>query len=293
MLFLRYRFAPCSRDLKRLVGTTRSPIYSQLTSTIHGLKVIRSYHAEHICSNEFHHHLDNNMRVNNLVLTLNRWSSLRFDMISLIFIAFAIILAIVARVTQHQFSAVEIALTLTQSVTLMGLLQWTTRQSVEVEAQMTSVERVLEYCSLDQEPPGQLPPPYRPPSNWPSQGHIVFDNVSMSHSKDSHSSLALHHISLSIKPAEKIGIVGRTGAGKSSFIQTLFRMGTLTDGHIIIDNIDIATIGLDDVRRRISIIPQDPALFTGTMRSNLDQFDHYSDAEIWNALEQVCHYLYR
>ncbi|CAF2809808.1 unnamed protein product [Rotaria sp. Silwood2] len=153
---------------------------------------------------------------------------------------------------------------------------------------MTSVERVLEYCSLDQEPSIQRrPAKYRPPTNWPSQGRIVFENVSMSHSKESYTQLALHHISLVIKPSEKIGIVGRTGAGKSSFIQTLFRMGTLVDGRIIIDNIDIATIGLDDVRRRISVIPQDSVLFTGTMRSNLDPFGLYSDAEIWNVLEQI------
>ena len=165
------------------------------------------------------------------------------------------------------------------------------RQSVEVETQMTSVERVLEYCSLDQELSIQRRSvKYRPPINWPSQGCIVFENVSMSHSKESYAPLALHHISLVIKPSEKIGIVGRTGAGKSSFIQTLFRMGTLIDGHIIIDNIDITTIELEDVRRRISIIPQDPILFTGTMRSNLDPFGFYSDAEIWNALEQVRYY---
>jgi ATP-binding cassette subfamily C (CFTR/MRP) protein 4 len=161
------------------------------------------------------------------------------------------------------------------------------RQSVEVETQMTSVERVLEYCELDQEPPAQVPPKYRPPVNWPSHGHITFDNVCMSHSKDPHAPLALNHITLTIQPREKIGIVGRTGAGKSSFIQTLFRMGTLVHGQIIIDHIDISTVGLDDVRRRISIIPQDPVLFTGTMRSNLDQFGDYSDAEIWHALEQV------
>jgi len=152
---------------------------------------------------------------------------------------------------------------------------------------MTSVERVLEYCKLEQEPPAQLSPEYRPPNNWPSQGRITFNNVCMSHSKDPHASLALNHITLTILPAEKVGIVGRTGAGKSSFIQTLFRMGTLVDGDIIIDDIDISTVGLDDVRRRISIIPQDPVLFTGTMRSNLDQFDDYSDAQIWYALEQV------
>ena len=109
----------------------------------------------------------------------------------------------------------------------------------------------------------------------------------MSHSKEPHAPFALSHITLTILPHEKIGIVGRTGAGKSSFIQTLFRMGTLVDGEIRIDHIDISTVGLDDLRRRISIIPQDPVLFTGTMRSNLDQFGDYSDAEVWHALEQV------
>ena len=152
---------------------------------------------------------------------------------------------------------------------------------------MTSVERVLEYCELDQEPPAQVPSKFRPPSNWPSQGRITFNNVSMSHSKDPHAPHSLSNITLTILPHEKIGIVGRTGAGKSSFIQTLFRMGTLVQGHITIDHIDISTIGLDDLRQRISIIPQDPVLFTGTMRSNLDQFDQYSDADIWHALEQV------
>ncbi|CAF4233307.1 unnamed protein product, partial [Rotaria sordida] len=152
---------------------------------------------------------------------------------------------------------------------------------------MTSIERILDYCSLDQEPPAQVPPNRRPPSNWPSHGRIVFGNVSMSHSSDNQSSLALRHISMTIEAGEKVGIVGRTGAGKSSLIQTLFRMGTLVSGQIKIDNIDIASIGLDDVRRRISIIPQDPILFTGTLRSNLDQFNEYSDGEIWHALEQV------
>ena len=152
---------------------------------------------------------------------------------------------------------------------------------------MTSVERMLEYCELEQEPPAQLPDNRRPPPIWPSRGTIAFDDVCMSHSPDSHAPLALAHVSLDIHAAEKIGIVGRTGAGKSSFIQSLFRMGTLVQGRILVDGIDIASLGLDDVRRHISIIPQDPVLFTGTMRSNLDQFGDYADAEIWRALEQV------
>ena len=109
----------------------------------------------------------------------------------------------------------------------------------------------------------------------------------MSYSSEPHAPLALTHISFVIEPAHKIGIVGRTGAGKTSLIHTLFRMCTLVHGRIVIDGVDIASLALDDLRRRLSIIPQDPVLFTGTLRSNLDHFARHSDAEIWNALEQV------
>lgn len=160
-------------------------------------------------------------------------------------------------------------------------------QNVQVETQMTAVERILEYCALDQEPPAQLPALNRSLNQWPSQGRIVFDHVSMSYGTDDYASLALRDISLTIEGGEKIGIIGRTGAGKSSIIQILFRMGYLVEGTITIDDINLADLGLDDVRSRISIIPQDPVLFTGTMRSNLDPFNQYSDERIWQALEKV------
>ncbi|CAF4018606.1 unnamed protein product [Rotaria sordida] len=288
LLFVRYHFAPCSRDLRRLESITRSPIYSYLTSTIHGLKVIRSYYAENMCSMEFFSHLNDNTRANYLIYTTNRWVALRFDRVALSFIALVTILSMILRVIEYQyFSTADIAVTLAYSLSLMGLLQLTIRLSIDLETRMTSIERILDYCSLDEEPPAQVPRNRRPPSNWPSHGRIVFDNVSMSHSSDNQSLLALRHISMTIEAGEKVGIVGRTGTGKSSLIQTLFRMGILVNGQIKIDNIDIASIGLDDVRRRISIIPQDPILFTGALRSNLDQFNEYSDAEIWHALEQV------
>ncbi len=127
MVFLRYRFAPCSRDLKRLAGTTRSPVYAHLTSSTQGLKVIRSYHAEHMCCDEFFHYLEDNTRVSYLINVLNRWAAQRFDWISIVFITLVTILAIVARITQQQLSSADIALTLSFSVSLMGLLQWTIR----------------------------------------------------------------------------------------------------------------------------------------------------------------------
>ena len=165
---------------------------------------------------------------------------------------------------------------------------WLFRQSVKIETQMTAVERILDYCSLEQETLTQVALKYRPLNNWPSKGQTSFRNISMSYFNDENSSLALRNITFTIDESEKVGIVGRTGAGKSSLIRILFRMGKLVSGQIEIDNIDIATISLDNLRSRMSIIPQDPVLFTGTIRRNLDQFNNYSDEQIWNALEEVC-----
>ena len=159
---------------------------------------------------------------------------------------------------------------------------------MEAETQMTSAERILEYCSLEQEPLEKVLVKYQPPTYWPLQGRIVVQNISVSYFKESNAVLALNDVSLTIEPGEKIGIVGRTGAGKTSFIQTLFRLTRLIRGQIFIDGIDITTVGLYDIRSRISIVPQDPTLFTGTLRTNLDPFGYYSDAEIWNVLEKAC-----
>jgi ABC-type multidrug transport system fused ATPase/permease subunit len=127
MIFIRHRYAQCLRDLKRLEGITRSPVYSYLTSTINGLKVIRSYHAEQMCSTEFLSHLSDNSRVNYLLLIVNRWAAIRFDWITLFFIALATMLTMVVRVVQNYLSAADMALILTYSLYLKGTLQWTIR----------------------------------------------------------------------------------------------------------------------------------------------------------------------
>ncbi|CAF4229206.1 unnamed protein product, partial [Adineta steineri] len=287
MLIVRYRFARCFRDLRRITEITRSPLYSYLSSTIHGLKVIRSYHAEQMCSQQFLSYLDQNIRAYYLTSVVERWSAIRFDWISFIFLGLVTLCSMLVRIYKQELSTADIALTLSYSLNLMGLFQWTISQSVRVETHMTAVERILEYCSLEQEPTVQLSLNNQLSNNWPSHGQIVFRNVSMSYSNDDKTSHVLHNITLTIKSEEKIGIVGRTGAGKSSLIQILFRMGILVNGQIEIDNIDISTVALDDLRSRISIIPQDPVLFTGTIRNNLDQFNNYTDQQIWNALDQV------
>ena len=127
LLFIRDRFAPISRSLKRLTSVTRSPIYSQLTSTVQGLQVIRSYRAEKTSCREFFRCVNDSSRVLNVIVAANRWSAMRFDMVALIFVASITILAVMARILQQQFSVVDVTLTLTYSLNLMGLLQWTIR----------------------------------------------------------------------------------------------------------------------------------------------------------------------
>jgi ABC-type multidrug transport system fused ATPase/permease subunit len=127
MIYIRHRYASCLRDLKRIEGITRSPVYSYLTSTIHGLKVIRSYHTEKMCSEEFLSHLNDNSRVNYLLSTVNRWAAIRFDWITVFFVAIVTMLAMIVRVVQSHLSAADIALIFTYSLNLMGTLQWTIR----------------------------------------------------------------------------------------------------------------------------------------------------------------------
>lgn len=167
---------------------------------------------------------------------------------------------------------------------LTGMFQWGVRQSAEIESQMTSVERVLEYSNLPAEAALDSAPNKKPPKTWPEFGSITFDGMSLSYAPGEPP--VLKDLRCLIKPKEKVGVVGRTGAGKSSIIAALFRM-TEPEGAILIDGVDIRHIGLHDLRKKISIIPQDPVLFTGPIRRNLDPFSEHGDEELWKALEEV------
>lgn len=173
-------------------------------------------------------------------------------------------------------------LIITQYMGLIGSLQWGMRQWSELENHMVSVERLLEYTTVESEPDRkQL---IKLPDNWPDEGKIEFRNVSLTYNpKDLP---VLKNLNFTILPREKVGIVGRTGAGKSSTITALFQLYPI-EGSIMIDGVDTTRVPLDELRSKISIIPQEPVLFSGTMRRNLDPFEEYSDDIIWNALDQV------
>uniref|UniRef100_A0A8C4HKF5 Multidrug resistance-associated protein 4 n=1 Tax=Dicentrarchus labrax TaxID=13489 RepID=A0A8C4HKF5_DICLA len=241
-LYLRRYFLQTSRDVKRLESTTRSPVFSHLSSSLQGLWTIRAFGAEERFQKTFDAHQD----------------------------------------LHSELDAGSVGLALTYSVTLMGMFQWGVRQSAEVENMMTSVERVVEYTELESEAPWETQK--RPPPDWPSKGLVTFDRVSFSYSDDG--PLVLKNLKAMFRPKEKVGIVGRTGAGKSSLVSALFRLAE-PQGKIYIDGVLTSEIGLHDLRQKMSIIPQDPVLFTGSMRKNLDPFNQHTDEELWNALREV------
>lgn len=180
----------------------------------------------------------------------------------------------------------NIGLAITQTMNLIRMVNWGLRQTAELENQMTSVERVSEYSKLPSERDLETDENILKtlPKDWATKGVIKFKNLSLKYSSDAN--VVLHNLNFEVDEREKIGIIGRTGSGKSSITQALFQLA-LTDGTIEIDGVDIGQLGLQTLRQKISIIPQDPILFVGTLRYNLDPFNEKTDDDIWSALEQV------
>jgi len=185
---------------------------------------------------------------------------------------------------KNEFDSGDVGLAILHSTTMTGMCQWGMRQTAELENQMTSVERVLEYTEQPSEAPLETPEKFKPKTEWPSKGRIEFINFKLRYSPKE--APVLRDLNFTIESREKIGIVGRTGAGKSSIIQSIFRLAC-NEGMIRIDDVDIEHIGLHDLRSQVSIIPQDPVLFSGTLRYNLDPMDERSDEEMWKALGDV------
>uniref|UniRef100_A0A8D3B231 Multidrug resistance-associated protein 4 n=1 Tax=Scophthalmus maximus TaxID=52904 RepID=A0A8D3B231_SCOMX len=279
-LFLRCYFLQTSRDIKRLESTTRSPVFSHLSSSLQGLSTIRAFKVQQRFQQMFDKYQDLHSEAWFLFLTTSRWFAVRLDGICSVFVTITAFGCIYLRDGTVWPGAVGLALS--YAVTLTGMFQWGVRQSAEIENMMTSVERVVEYAELESEAPWETDK--QPPQDWPKNGSITFDRVNFSYSASE--PLVLKNLSVVFTSREKVGIVGRTGAGKSSLISALFRLAE-PEGRIIIDDFLTSSLGLHTLRQRMSIIPQDPVLFTGTMRKNLDPFRQHTDEDLWNALQEV------
>lgn len=283
ILYIYYQqyYLRTSRELRRLDSITRSPIYSHFQETLGGITTIRGYNQE----KRFRHinqcRIDNNMSAFYPSINANRWLAFRLETIGSVIILGAGTLSIF-RLKQGSLTEGMVGLSLSYALQITQTLNWIVRMTVEVETNIVSVERIKEYADLKSEAP-EVIEGHRPDEGWPIAGNIQFENYSTRYRSDL--DLVLKDINLNIHSKEKIGIVGRTGAGKSSLTLALFRIIEASAGRITIDNIPIDTIGLYDLRHHLSIIPQDSQVFEGTIRENIDPTESYTDEEIWRVLE--------
>lgn len=278
--FVQRFYVATSRQLKRLESVSRSPIYSHFSETITGTSVIRAYgrHGAFVLMSDMK--VDENQKSYYPGIVSNRWLGVRIEFIGNCIVLFA---ALFAAVGKDKLSPGLVGLSVSYALQVTMSLNWMVRMTSDLESNIVAVERVKEYSETPTEAPWVVPD-NRPPPDWPPEGNVEFVDYSVRYREGL--DLVLKNVSLKVKGGEKIGIVGRTGAGKSSMTLCLFRLLEAADGEIVIDEVKISEIGLHDLRSKLTIIPQEPVLFSGTLRMNLDPFDKYSDEELWKALEQ-------
>lgn len=279
---LRYVYINTSKSIKRIEAATKSPIFAHVNGTLQGITTIRSCGAEDKLIAEFSQHQNKNMAAYFIFINIKRAFSLWLDVVCVIYIG--IVTFSFVEMTDKNIESGNIGLAITQVIKLIGMCQWGIKQTAELENQMISVERLIQYSKLPSESDQNKDILFNPEKSWPINGSLNFDIKEMKYSKDSEA--ILKDVQFMVKPREKICIVGKTGAGKSSLIQALFRFVTF-DGFIEIDGIKIEDLSLETLRKTISIIPQTPFVFSGSLRTNLDPLGVCGDFELWNVIEQV------
>ncbi|XP_035914949.1 multidrug resistance-associated protein 1 isoform X2 [Anopheles stephensi] len=274
-------YVATSRQLKRLESVSRSPIYSHFGETIQGVQTIRAYSVQDRFITESDERVDSNQLCYCPSIIANRWLAVRLEMVGNLIILFAALFAVLGRETMN---AGLVGLSVSYALQITQTLNWLVRMTSDVETNIVAVERIKEYGETKQEAAWELPNSTLP-RDWPEQGMVEFRDFQVRYREGLE--LVLRGISFTVKGGEKVGIVGRTGAGKSSLTLALFRIIESAGGSIVIDGQDIAQLGLHALRSRLTIIPQDPVLFSGTLRINLDPFNAQSDDDIWKALEHA------
>jgi ABC-type multidrug transport system fused ATPase/permease subunit len=322
-------FREVSRETKRLDSISRSPVYAHFSETLGGLGTIRAYGQGDRFIDEFEQKVDTNTRAYYNNKSADRWLSVRLEMLGAFIAGLAAVFASNVAISNAQsglsspknFASVA-GLSLTYAISVTGLLNWVVRSFAQMEAAMNAAERVLFYTeSIPQEAPASkdelnlftqqdsvtkdndkysyaakravvaMGGVENPSPEWPSRGDITLNNLKMRYRPDN--PLVIKGLNVEIKGGQRVGVVGRTGSGKSSLLLTLLRIvepfvdpDEKYESPIVIDGVDVLRIGLTDLRSKIGIIPQNPVLFSGTIRSNMDPFEQYTNEEIWYALER-------
>uniref|UniRef100_A0A671T8K5 ATP-binding cassette, sub-family C (CFTR/MRP), member 2 n=1 Tax=Sinocyclocheilus anshuiensis TaxID=1608454 RepID=A0A671T8K5_9TELE len=274
--FVQRFYVATSRQLRRLDSVSRSPIYSHFGETVSGLSVIRAYGHQQRFLKQNEDTIDQNLKSVYPWIVSNRWLAMRLESLGNLVVFFSALFAVISR---DSLNSGLVGLSISYALNVTQTLNWLVRMTSELETNIVAVERVREYVEIKNEAPWITT--NHPPDDWPTDGNIHFENYKVRYRPELE--LILHGITCDIQSTEKIGLVGRTG--KSSLTNCLFRIIEASEGQILVDGIDISTLGLHDLRSRLTIIPQDPVLFSGTLRMNLDPFEKSSDEEIWTVLE--------
>ncbi|KAG0554912.1 hypothetical protein KC19_12G129500 [Ceratodon purpureus] len=281
-VFFMYQayFIATSRELTRMESITKAPIIHHFAESIAGFMVIRCFKKEHEFAKLNVDRVNQNVRMVFHNNAATEWLGYRLEMIGTIVLCSSALLLVVlpARLAPPQL----VGLALSYGLSLNSLLYWAVWLVCQLENKMVSVERIHQFTNIPSEAP-LVVPERRPAANWPSKGAIEFHNLQLRYRPGT--PVVLKGITLKIVGGEKVGVVGRTGSGKSTLIQALFRLVEASAGQIVIDGVDIATLGLSDLRSKFAIIPQEPTLFEGTVRANIDPLGHHSDNEIWECLK--------
>eukprot|EP00760_Papus_ankaliazontas_P037850 PhM_4_TR8764/c1_g1_i1/m.37091 len=275
-------FNGTQRSLKRLDSVNKSPVFSHFTETLSGVDVIKAYGNTMTFLHENRRRLDNMARTSIDVLNCNRWLGIRLEFLGNLIVLSMTMLCVVDKMLFKNNNVGMLALGITYALQVTSQLQWMIRQAAEIEAYMNCVERIWEYIETTPHEDNDASKFNNP---LPSHNEVEFRNVRLRYRPELPE--VLKNVSFHIKKAEKIGVVGRTGSGKSTLMQALFRMVDVSGGSIVIGGVDTSTLPVTKLRQSLTMVPQDPVLFQGTLRSNLDPFDNHADDAIDTMLQQV------
>ncbi|CAG79302.1 YALI0E08969p [Yarrowia lipolytica CLIB122] len=270
-----------SRQVRRLSAATMSPVVSHFQETLNGLTTVRAFGKSRFFSTKSTAHIDVRTKMEFLSYSLQQWLGLRLTTIGVV-IFLSSGLSLVATLHWKPLSAGLVGLVMSYASTISSCLSEVVKAAISVEQESVVLERIFEFCQIEPEAP---PKAKEPAAHWPNEGRITFSNYSTKYRANLDP--VLNELSFNIKPREKVGVVGRTGAGKSSLTMALFRIIEASGGSITIDGEEISNIGLQDLRSRLSIIPQDAQMFEGTIKTNLDPSGKFSDTELLQVLEHA------